>query len=150
MRGTLNAGEAFIHRSQIEGDIMTKQILLAAGLVLAAPFAVAPVMAQDAPQTVVQYKVDIAAVSVGYRATKVIGSSIQNEAGDKIGTVDDLIVTRNDRVMYAILSVGGFLGVGDKLVAVPFTSLKFADDHTVLAGATKESLKALPKFTYAK
>jgi hypothetical protein len=129
---------------------MRKEILLAAGLALAAPIATAPAMAQDAPQTVVQYKVDIAAVAVGYRATKVIGSSIQNEAGDKIGTVDDLIVTRNDRVMYAILSVGGFLGVGDKLVAVPFTSLKFADDHTVLAGATKASLKALPKFTYAQ
>jgi hypothetical protein len=129
---------------------MIKKILLAVGIALAAPLAGAPAMAQDTPQTVVQYKVDIANVAVGYRATKVIGSGIQNEAGDKIGTVDDLIVTRSDRVMYAILSVGGFLGVGDKLVAVPFTSLQFAPDHTLLTGATKESLKALPKFTYAK
>jgi len=129
---------------------MKKKIALALGLALAVPFAMSSAMAQDVPQTVVQYKVDIANVAVGYRATKVIGSAVQNDAGDKIGTVDDLIVTRNDRVMYAVLSVGGFLGVGDKLVAVPFASLQFAPDHTLLAGATKESLKSLPKFTYAK
>lgn len=130
---------------------MRKEFLLAVGLIAAGPMAVSTTAyAQDPPQTVVQYKVDIANVAVGYRSSKLVGSTVVNDAGDKIGAIDDLIVTRSDRVMYAILSVGGFLGMGDKLVAVPFTALKFNTDNTVLSGATKDSLKALPKFVYAK
>src|SRR5262245_34845552 len=130
---------------------MRKELLLVVGLI-ASPMMVAPAVADDTggPQTIVQYKVDIANVAVGHRASKIIGTEVRNEAGDKIGTVDDLIVTRNDRVLYGILSVGGFLGVGDKLVAVPYASLQLKPDHLMLANATKDSLKAMPKFVYAK
>jgi hypothetical protein len=52
------------------------------------------------------------------------------------------------RVPYAILSVGGFLGMGTKYVVVPFNSLQMQDKKVVLPGATKEALKALPEFKY--
>jgi len=51
--------------------------------------------------------------------------------------------------LFAVLSVGGFLGVGAHLVAVPYTQLQPAGDHMVLAGGNKEALKALPEFKYA-
>lgn len=124
-----------------------KHLLLAAALV-SAPLAAAPVFAQGTPQTMA--KIDVSAVATGYRASKIIGASIINDANEKIGTVDDLIVTRNDRVPFAVVSVGGFLGVGNKLVAVRMADLRFAPDTTMLPGATKDMLKALPEFVYAK
>jgi sporulation protein YlmC with PRC-barrel domain len=125
-----------------------KYALLAIGLMTAAPFAAAPAFAQGAPQTLVN--LNVSTVSTGYRASKVIGATIVNDMNEKVGTVDDLIINRSDRVPYAIVSVGGFLGMGDKLVAVPMGNLQFATDKTIFAGATKDMLKTLPAFTYAK
>lgn len=124
-----------------------KTLLLAAALATASVTA-APVFAQGTPQTMA--KVDVSAVATGYRASKIIGATIVNEAKEKIGTVDDLIVTRTDRVPFAVVSVGGFLGVGNKLVAVRMADLQFSADQTLLPGATKDMLKALPEFVYAK
>ena len=106
--------------------------------------------AQGAPQTVTKLTIDVNKVTTGYRATKLVGAPVQNDAGEKIGTIDDLIVGRDDRVPYAIVSVGGFLGVGDKLVAVPFAIFKVYPDKTVLPYATRDTLKNLAKFTYAR
>jgi hypothetical protein len=53
-------------------------------------------------------------------------------------------------VPYAILSVGGFLGMGDKLVAIPMNMLQIVPDKIVLAGGTKDALKQLPEFKYQK
>ena len=50
--------------------------------------------------------------------------------------------------VFAVLSVGGFLGLGTKYVVVPFGSLKMQDKKILLPGATKEALKALPEFNY--
>ena len=129
---------------------MTKELLLAFGLIAAIPLIPAGAHAQGAPQTIAKYKVDVTNVSTGYRGSKLVGATVVNEANEKIGTVDDLIVTRSDKVVYAIVSVGGFLGVGDKLVAVPFDGFQLAADKTTLPGATKEALMNMPKFTYQK
>lgn len=124
-----------------------KSILLAAALAAAACSSTSA-FAQGTPQTMM--KLDVTAVATGYRASKIIGAPIVNDANDKIGNVDDLIVNRSDRVPYAVVSVGGFLGMGEKLVAVPMASLQISPDKTLLPGATKDMLKALPEFKYAK
>ena len=85
----------------------------------------------------------------GYRASKINGSSVYNRNKDVIGTIDDLIVGPADPAPYLILSVGGFLGMGTHLVAVPFSSVQIVDKQMRLPDATKESLKALPEFKYA-
>ncbi|MGL1733462.1 PRC-barrel domain-containing protein, partial [Vibrio parahaemolyticus] len=74
------------------------------------------------------------------RTSKVVGSTVVNENKDTVGTIDDLIVTPNAKVPFAVLSVGGFLGMGTKYVVVPFSDLKVADKQMVLPGATKDSL----------
>ncbi len=109
-----------------------------------------PVLAQGTPQTLSMPKIDPASLATGYRTSKVVGATIVNEAKENIGTVDDLIVTKDGTVPYAVISVGGFLGVGTKYVVVPADLLQVQDDHMTLVGASKESLKALPEFTYAK
>jgi sporulation protein YlmC with PRC-barrel domain len=89
--------------------------------------------------------------TTGYRASKLLKSNVYNQEGDKIGTIDDFIVGGENEVSFAILSVGGVLGIGDRLVAVPaklFTSNK--EQQVILAKVSKEDLEALPAFQYAK
>ena len=87
---------------------------------------------------------------MGYRTSKVVGSDVVDSAGIKLGTVDDLIITTADQVPYAVLSVGGFLGMGEKHVLVSAKDLDVVDDKIVLAGGAKASLTALPPYTYTK
>lgn len=108
------------------------------------------VLAQGAQQTMSMTKIDPASLATGYRTSKVVGSAIVNEANEKIGTVDDLIVTMDGTVPYAVISVGGFLGVGTKYVVVPANLLVVQNDQMTLTGASKDWLKALPEFNYAK
>jgi PRC-barrel domain len=107
-----------------------------------------PVFAQGAPQTVTLMKIDPSTLATGYRTSKVVGSTVVNEANETVGKIDDLIVTPTEKVPFAVLSVGGFLGIGTKYVVVSFSSLQVKDKKMVLPGATKDSLAALPEFKY--
>jgi hypothetical protein len=89
-------------------------------------------------------------LAAGYRASKIIGCDVVNEANETIGKIDDLLVTRDSNGQYAVLSIGGFLGVGAHLVVVNFHKLSFSGKQIVLPGGTKEGLKQLPVFNYAK
>lgn len=107
-----------------------------------------PAIAADlTPQTIT--RVEVGQVANGYRASKIIGASVVNSAKEDIGKVDDLLVGRQDKVLYAVISVGGFLGVGSKLVVVPYANLQLTADSMMLPGGTKDALKALPEFKYA-
>jgi PRC-barrel domain len=105
--------------------------------------------AQGTPQTVELVKVDVQKLAAGYRSTKVVGSSVVNDANETIGNIDDLLVSSDGKQPYAVLSIGGFLGVGTHLVVVPYEKLKFADKRVILPGGTKEGLRMLPEFKYA-
>ena len=107
-----------------------------------------PALSQGAPQTITWTEVNPLVLAKGYRTSKVVGSNVVNEANETIGKIDDLIVTTGDKVPYAILSVGGFLGMDKKYVVVPASSLEVKDSHMMLRGATKESLKILPDYAY--
>ena len=89
----------------------------------------------------------------GLRASKLIGSAVYNEQNEKVGSVDDLIVKEGDRIVMAVVSVGGFLGIGNKLVAVPFHQLHIdssADATKVtMPGASKDALNTMPTFAYS-
>ena len=122
--------------------------LLASAAVFAAALS-GPVFSQGTQQTLSLMKVDPQSVATGYRTSKVVGSTVLNEANETVGTIDDLIVTANEKVPFAVLSVGGFLGMGSKYVVVPFSSLQVEDKKMVLPGATKDSLKGLPEFKYS-
>ncbi|MGG5809862.1 PRC-barrel domain-containing protein [Falsiroseomonas sp. CW058] len=86
----------------------------------------------------------------GRRASQVIGSTVYNENNESIGEVDDLIVPTAGGQPVAIISVGGFLGIGARLVAVPYERLQHNSDRNrwMLQGATKDSLQSLPAFNY--
>lgn len=119
-------------------------IVLVAGVAAAA--AIAPPVAAAEVALVV---VDVVAVAEGYRASKLRRTKVVNTSNEKIGELDDLIVSK-DRVLFAIIEVGGFLGLGSHLIAVPYSSLQISDEgrRIVLPGATKAQLKALAEFKY--
>jgi hypothetical protein len=128
---------------------MNKSLVLASAAMISIALLSGGAGAQGTPQTVELAKVDVQKLSAGYRASKVIGSSIVNDANETIGTVDDLLVSRDGKQPYAVLSIGGFLGMGTRLVVVPYETLRFADKKVTLPGGTKEGLKMLPEFKYA-
>jgi hypothetical protein len=107
------------------------------------------IWAQGTPQSINASRVDVVQLATGYRASKIDGAPVFNRNKDEVGTIDDLIIGPNDSVPYAVLSVGGFLGMNKHLVAVPFNSLQIIDKQMRIPDATKESLKALPEFKYA-
>ncbi len=85
----------------------------------------------------------------GTRASKLIGASVTNSANQEVGTVNDLIMDKDDKVILGVISLGGILGVGGKLVAVPFSSLHIDDGGKVtLPNGSKDSLNKMPGFTY--
>jgi hypothetical protein len=106
-------------------------------------------LAQGVPQTAGVVKVDPTTVATGFRASKVIGATVVNDANQTVGTIDDLIVTPSEQVPFAVLSVGGFLGMGTKYIVIPYSALQVVDKKMVLHGATKDSLTSLPEFKYA-
>lgn len=127
---------------------MTRHLTMLLGAAVVAAGFGGTVFAQGAPQTLFLMKVDLTSLATGYRTSKVVGSTVINEAKLPIGKIDDLIVTPSDKVPFAVLSVGGFLGIGDKFVVVPYSVLEVQDKQMMLRGATKESLMALPEFKY--
>jgi sporulation protein YlmC with PRC-barrel domain len=110
------------------------------------PGVVAPPVAAADVKVVV---VDVVAVADGYRASKLRGTTVVNSKNEKVGEIDDLVIGK-DRVLFAIIQVGGFLGLGSRLIAVPYTSLQISDDGSriVLPGASKQQLERLPEFKY--
>jgi sporulation protein YlmC with PRC-barrel domain len=96
-------------------------------------------------------KVDLSVVSKGYRISKLIGTTVINDKNEKIGTIDDVIADKDKKLLnFAVLQVGGFLGLGRRLVVVPYESLQIDDtgQKITLPGATKDELKKLSQFNY--
>ena len=117
-------------------------------LVAASLFATAGVFAQGTQQSVALTKIDVVQVANGYRASKVIGENVINDANETVGKVDDIILSADGKSAFAVLSVGGFLGVGTKLIALPYDTIKVLNNKLTMPGATKDALKALPEFKY--
>ena len=84
------------------------------------------------------------------RADKLKGKNVETPSGDKLGDIDEVVIDpQNGRIAYVVLSVGGFLGIGDRLVAVPWEAIKIErkdnKDRLTLA-ATKDKLEKAPQF----
>ena len=108
-------------------------------------------VAQTAGSMISVSTIELREIATGWSAKKqILGEGVYNDAGDKVGEINDLIVTQDKALSYAIVGVGGFLGVGEHEIAVPVGRLKQEKGKIVLPGATKDALKAAPKFEYTK
>jgi len=90
-------------------------------------------------------------ITMGWSAKRqILGQAVFNEKNERIGAIDDIIVAPNKAVSYAIIGAGGFLNVGRHGVVIPVNRLKLVDGKIILNGATKEALKQMPPFEYAR
>jgi hypothetical protein len=109
---------------------MKKTLLLSSAVMFGVVFLAANVNAQGVPQTVEITKADVQKVSAGYRASKVIGSSIVNDANETNGKIDHLLVTRDGKEPYAVLSVVPMEADGIALAILGDVNNSLCDDLT--------------------
>jgi sporulation protein YlmC with PRC-barrel domain len=109
---------------------------LAAGLIGSA-LLVSPVFAEDTAAT---NKVGASTTAEAYhgdwRTSKVVGLSVYNSKDENIGSISDLLMDKSGNIKAAVIGVGGFLGVGEHLVAIPFDKIKFVEEPAKTASTT--------------
>jgi hypothetical protein len=82
---------------------------------------------------------------------KLLGQEVYNDKDERVGKIEDIIITPERNVSYAIVSSGGFLGIGSHDVAIPASQFHMGSkDRLLLPGATKEKLRAMPPFEYSR
>jgi len=83
----------------------------------------------------------------GIPSDEIIGRKVVNRQGDTLGKIEELVVQPQQKEVHAVISVGGFLGMGDHDVVVPMKDLNVTRDNvTLMSQQTKEDLKTLPKY----
>jgi sporulation protein YlmC with PRC-barrel domain len=90
------------------------------------------------PATAMQSSASSSSFQGDWRASKVVGLNVYNEKNENVGSINDLLMEKNGSIKAAVISVGGFLGMGARLVAVPFDKIKFSAEpiaYTGVAGA---------------
>jgi len=89
-------------------------------------------------------------LAMGWSVKKTLmGKTVYNDAGQKIGKVEDLIISPDKSVSYVIIGAGGFIGIGRHDVAIPVSQIQEQAGKLVMPGATKDTVKSMPAFTYA-
>lgn len=82
---------------------------------------------------------------------QLLGQDVYNDKNERIGEIEDIIISPEKNISYGIVSTGGFLGMGSHDVAIPASQFKMGDNGRLqLSGATKESLRAMPPFEYKR
>jgi sporulation protein YlmC with PRC-barrel domain len=119
-----------------------------AGLAVVSPGSAQPVAGTTTIGVVAE---ELQQVYSGWSVKKqILGQPVYNDTGEKVGKVDDLVIAPDKKVSYAIVGAGGFLGIGRHDVVIPVNQFKRENGKLVLPGATKEAIKAMPQFEWAK
>jgi sporulation protein YlmC with PRC-barrel domain len=120
--------------------------------VLALSLSTAALAQQPAPATAGATQIFLSQPT-GTTVTNFYKQNVYDPSDNKIGDVDDVLVDKEGRVTAMIIGVGGFLGMGEKDVAVPFSSVRASEKNNkwyLALNTTKEALKTAPGFTYDK
>jgi sporulation protein YlmC with PRC-barrel domain len=80
------------------------------------------------------------------RVDQLVGKSVYNSAGERVGEIDEVVVNRNSRATAAVVGVGGFLGVGEKKVVVPFDNMRMQGDRIVAPNLTKDGVNTMQSY----
>jgi sporulation protein YlmC with PRC-barrel domain len=86
------------------------------------------------PATAMQSSASSSSFQGDWRASKVVGLNVYNEKNENVGSINDLLMEKNGSIKAAVISVGGFLGMGARLVAVPFDKIKFSAEPIAYTG----------------
>jgi sporulation protein YlmC with PRC-barrel domain len=139
-------------KANVRSKIMKRNILTAMTAVSILLGAASASLGQVAGSTQLGIEMaELREVTSGWSAKhQILGQTVYNDKDEMVGKVDDIIVAPDKAISYAIIGAGGFLNVGKHDVAIPVNQFKVADGKVVLAGASKDALKAMPAFEYAR
>lgn len=120
----------------------------------ASPSAPNPPSASDSmprtnPQTTTAPASRSSVAAMDWRASKLIGAAVYNQANERIGDINELLLDHSGKVAHVVLGVGGFLGMGERQVAVPFNDLKLTQDGSsikIMAAFNKQALSSMPEW----
>jgi sporulation protein YlmC with PRC-barrel domain len=110
-----------------------------AGSALLATVAFAQTPATTSDRSNMAAASDSASFQGNWRTSKVVGLSVYNDSNESVGSINDLLTDKSGNIKAAVISVGGVLGVGARLVAVPFDKVKFVNEPVVFTTATGTS-----------
>ena len=82
-----------------------------------------------------------------WRASKVVGLSVYNDNNQSIGSINDLLTDKSGNIKAAVIGVGGFLGVGEHLVVIPFDKIKFSNEPVSYTSASGNANTMPPSTT---
>jgi sporulation protein YlmC with PRC-barrel domain len=130
---------------------MNSRLLIATLVTIGASGTLGTANAQVAGSTTLGVSVvEATRLTLGWSVKKsILGKLVYNEAGDKVGKVEDLIIAPDKNVSYLIIGAGGFIGINRHDVAIPVAALQDKGGKLVLPGATKDIVKSMPRFEYA-
>jgi hypothetical protein len=90
---------------------------------------------------------DLRPLQGGWSAAKILDARVRSADGEDVGEIEDLVLSANAEVVAAVVSVGGVLGVADKLVAVPYSDLRvWSDGETLAISLTRAEADAAPAY----
>src|SRR5947208_4556033 len=82
---------------------------------------------------------DTSSFKGNWRASKLVGLNVYNDSNESLGSINDLLADKTGNIKGVVIGVGGFLGVGTHLVAVPFDKIKFVSEPVAMASAADGS-----------
>src|ERR1700716_702863 len=138
--GTADRLACFLPTNFISGRTHMLAKYMTAGLVSSAllatvAFAQTPTATGDRANMAPAAASDTSSFQGNWRASKVVGLSVYNDNNESLGSINDLLTDKNGNIKAVIIGVGGFLGVGEHLVAIPFEKVKFVNEPVAYTGA---------------
>jgi sporulation protein YlmC with PRC-barrel domain len=109
--------------------------LVGTALLATAAFAQTPTATTDRANMAPAAASDSASFQGTWRASKLVGLNVYNDKNESLGSINDLLTDKSGNIKAVVIGVGGFLGVGEHLVAVPLDKIKFVNEPVVYAGA---------------
>lgn len=82
----------------------------------------------------------------GLRAEDLEGKAVEGVGGERIGEIDDIVVSRDGRLLAAVIGVGGFLGIGERSIAVPFDQLQMTDGDRLRTSMTRDAIAGMEAY----
>jgi sporulation protein YlmC with PRC-barrel domain len=120
--------------------------LAASALLVSVAFAQTPTTTTDRANTTSAALTD-SSLQGTWRASKLVGLSVYNDNNESVGSINDLLTDKNGSIKAVVIGVGGFLGVGEHLVAVPLDKIKFVNEPVAYIGASATGNRPAPSTT---
>jgi sporulation protein YlmC with PRC-barrel domain len=118
--------------------------IVGSALLVSAAFAQSPTATTSTTTSAAPVTASDSSYTGNWRASKIVGLNVYNEANESLGSINDLLTDKDGNVKAVVIGVGGFLGVGEHLIAVPYDKIKFVNEPVATTASAAGSTGAKP------